>query len=75
MSTGESFVWSNNNASNLIWSESEAPSGYWRLPRERKLEENNGDVGNLTLSVLLADLPVTTEDVLLMVDADGDFSS
>ncbi len=69
------LLWSNNNGNKDTWTANEAPAGYKRFEREWLIEENNGDVGEITLSVNATDLPATGNDVVLLIDSDGDFSS
>ncbi|HYG83253.1 MAG TPA: Ig-like domain-containing protein [Verrucomicrobiae bacterium] len=53
----------------------DSPAGYSRLQREWRVEENNGDVGNVQLLVDRGKLPSAVAAPVLLVDADGDFTS
>ncbi len=73
---GQFLMWSNNDDGLSSWGTTEIPeTGYQRLQREWFVEENNGDVGTVTVYVEETDLPAVTGTVVLMVDNDGDFSS
>lgn len=73
---GQTLVWSNDRAA-MNWVIPETPVGLsMKLEREWYVEENNGDVGTVTIEVNNADLPPVAGSIVhLLVDADGDFSS
>ena len=71
----ESLVWGNNGAGLSGWSASGMALGYESLPRKWRFDEQ-GDVGAIDLEFDAASLPAIDKDaVVLLVDADGDFSS
>ncbi|MBL4862537.1 MAG: T9SS type A sorting domain-containing protein [Crocinitomicaceae bacterium] len=73
---GQTMLWSNDAAA-VSWVVPETPVGLAaKLQREWYVEENNGDVGTVTIEVPDADLPPTGANfVHLLIDADGDFST
>lgn len=75
-SDGLTLMWSNDAASTAAWVTTEKPALMGdRISREWYVEENNGDVGAVTIEVADADLPATGGQIVhLLVDADGDFS-
>lgn len=51
-------------------------STYARLPREWRFQENNGDVGNVTIAYADSSLPTGfTGSIYAIFDDDGDFTS
>ena len=68
------LTWANNNAATGSWVGTEAPINYNRIAREWRFSENNGDIGDVIISIPTSGISAGT-NVLLMVDDDGDFSS
>lgn len=71
----EFLTWGNNNAVSSSWTSTGAPTNYQRLAREWRVDESNGEVGTVTVSVNEVDLPSNGGIVLLVdTDNDGDFT-
>jgi Concanavalin A-like lectin/glucanases superfamily len=72
----EFLCWGNNNVSYISWTTTAAPPAAWRLARQWRVSESNGDVGLVTVSVETTDIPPGWVDkIILMTDTDGDFTS
>ena len=72
---GESFVWSHNGGAVASWTDTESIGALERVAREWVIEENNGDVGLVTIRVDESDLPVIDESLFIGVNSTNDFSS
>ena len=78
ITTGESFVWANDNGSTAATSAEVPATTTARLTREWKAD-HTGDIGSLTLAFDLSQqtaLANTADpnDYALLIDSDGDFS-
>ena len=79
----EALTWGNNNdvgsttVGTIELQATEVPAGQdVRLDREWRVDENNGDVGTVTVSVDLSGLGISpTATVNMLVDDDSDFSA
>ncbi|MEM6641857.1 MAG: DUF2341 domain-containing protein [Bacteroidota bacterium] len=75
---GEYVLFGHNNAEISSWTETEAPSnGILRIEREWRVD-TTGNPGTVTLAIdttFLPNKPIGNEDYILLIDADGDFTS
>ncbi|UTW63170.1 hypothetical protein KFE98_03165 [bacterium SCSIO 12741] len=74
LGNGEFFVWGHDNTTFNADSETDLPTGIEaRIERTWRVSET-GEVGTVTLSFDLTDVPgsVTTSDLRLLIDTDGD---
>lgn len=75
---GEYVLFGHDNGDVSAWSSSEIPSaGIQRTAREWRFD-NTGSPGTISIAItpdLLPALPVGNEDYVVMLDADGDFTS
>lgn len=71
-----SLMWSNDGAGTGSFTTTDVPSGYQRIARKWRFEENNSDVGNVVVSYPASALPSGFAGTLYMlVDTDGVFAA
>jgi hypothetical protein len=74
----EFLSWGNNGlgyvSGSFATQETEVPLGYTRLVREWKIQENGGNVGDVTVMTDVDTMAGYVDYVYMLVDADGDFS-
>lgn len=76
IANNSALLWGNDGASVAAWSTLDIPSGYKRLSREWKFEENNSDLGTTIVRYASGVLPTTiTGNLIMFVDSDGAFVS
>jgi hypothetical protein len=70
------LMWSNDGSATGSFTTTDVPSGYQRIAREWRFEENNSDVGNVVVSYPASALPSGFAGTLYMlVDTDGVFAA
>ena len=70
------LMWSNDGSATGSFTTTDVPSGYQRIARKWRFEENNSDVGNVVISYPASALPVGFAGTLYMlVDTDGVFAA
>ncbi len=69
-------MWSNDGSATGSFTTTDVPSGYQRIARKWRFEENNSDVGNVVVSYPASALPSGfTGTLYMLVDTDGVFAA
>ena len=73
----EYMTWGNDDGNATGWISQGTPAGFYRIgdggtQRQWMIQENNGDVGSVTVTIDEADIPIGFDDLFLAVDTDAD---